>query len=155
MVMLSPFFAPRVMILSELLALASFSSLMTTMSDENPFAVLTNCAAGRAWSPSSGPTVVCLSAMNRSSRPVKIPMQAVIPGPTFPVYQDPVGSAARGNLRRRPPEPRSRADGARHPVGRGKVRVATERFRRGAVLPVARGAPPAPRRIGGVLRLDR
>src|SRR3712207_946106 len=48
MVILSPFFAPSVMSLSELFALASRSPLMTTISEENCFAVLTNCAAGRA-----------------------------------------------------------------------------------------------------------
>src|SRR5215217_1508661 len=67
MVMLSPFLAPSVMILSELFAFASRSPFTTTMSDENCFATLTNCAAGRAWSPSCGPTVVSLSATNRSS----------------------------------------------------------------------------------------
>src|SRR5215208_539988 len=69
MVMLSPFLAPSVMILSELFAFASRSPLTTTMSDENCLAALTNCAAGRACSPSSGPTVVSLSATYRSSPP--------------------------------------------------------------------------------------
>src|SRR3712207_164392 len=55
------------MIFSELFAFASRSPLTTTMSDEYCFAALTNCAAGRACSPSSGPTAVSLSATNRSS----------------------------------------------------------------------------------------
>src|SRR5918997_3518821 len=63
----SPFLAPSVMILSELLALASRSPLTTTMSEEYCFAALTICSAGRKWISSSGPFVVSLSATNRSS----------------------------------------------------------------------------------------
>src|SRR5215212_11106481 len=96
MVMLSPLLAPSVMILSELFAFASRSPFTTTMSDENCFAALTNCAAGRAWSPSCGPTVVSLSATNRSSPTVR-------PGsepPLIPVYQSALAwSPSRGERR--------------------------------------------------------
>src|SRR5215210_962018 len=66
MVISSPFFAARVMTLSGLLALASFSPLITVISEENPFAVFTNRAAGRACRPASGPTAVSFSTKTSS-----------------------------------------------------------------------------------------
>src|ERR687897_3042619 len=67
-VMVSPFLAPNVMIFNELLALASLSPFSTTISEENPLAAFTNCAAGLACKPSSGPTFVSLSATNLSNQ---------------------------------------------------------------------------------------
>jgi hypothetical protein len=83
MTIVSPFLAPKVMILSELFALASLSPFLTTISDENCFAVLTNCAAGRACSPASGPTVVSLYAMSRSSHTARNRSSS---GPEFPPF---------------------------------------------------------------------
>src|SRR5215210_3103310 len=114
MTILSPFLAPSVMILSELLAFASRSPLTTTISDENCLAALTNCAAGRACSPSSGPTVVSLSATNRSSPPAthhktgaRAPTGSSLPERGCgPLHHDPEKKertemvAGRGGLRR-------------------------------------------------------
>src|SRR5215203_5587693 len=66
MVTLSPFLASPV-IFRTLLALTSRSPFTIRTCEENPFAAFTNRAAGRPWIPSSGPTVVSLSAMKNSS----------------------------------------------------------------------------------------
>src|SRR5215212_11658804 len=65
-VIFSPFLASPV-IFRTLLAFTSRFPLMNTTCEENPLAAFTICAAGLPWMPSSGPTVVSLSATQRSS----------------------------------------------------------------------------------------
>src|SRR3712207_7184060 len=73
MVIFSSFLAPRVISFIGLLALASRLPLITLISDPNCLAFCTNSFAGRAWSPSSVPTVVSLSTIDYLPHHVRIP----------------------------------------------------------------------------------
>src|SRR5215212_697484 len=103
MVTFSPFLASPV-IFRTLFAFTSRSPFTITICEENTFAALTNCAAGRPWIPSSGPTVVSLSATKHSSHARKTRLY-----PPMILLLSPEGGYGPGG--RRGHEPRVRGDG--------------------------------------------